>query len=256
MTLDRSPGAIAIWRQVADVLREEIRAGQYRPGQLLPSEHQLAERFDISRPTVRQALATLRTEGLVGTEYGRGTYVLPKPVIKRTASRRHAEARATGKPLSESLVEPYGQTVTKTILNVGPTSVPPDIAPRLEIEEGTEVLARSRIIYADNDPIEYSVSYYPMDIATNTQLTVPEPIEKGVLAYMEQELGIRHVRAVEDLTARMPTAEERKYLNLDIHTPILRLIHTAYDTNDRPVEVVESAFAGNRFAFRDEFPLD
>ncbi|MET7868006.1 GntR family transcriptional regulator [Micromonospora taraxaci] len=66
----------AVYRQIADVLRAQIREGRYRPGDLLPYEGRLGQEYGVGRPTVRRALALLRLEGLVITERGYGTYVV------------------------------------------------------------------------------------------------------------------------------------------------------------------------------------
>lgn len=70
---------IPLWQQIADDLRARIESGQLPPGQLIPSESDLTQRYGASRPTARQALAHLRTAGLVITERGRGTRVRPSP---------------------------------------------------------------------------------------------------------------------------------------------------------------------------------
>jgi GntR family transcriptional regulator len=70
------------WRQLAAILRARILAGRYQPGHAIPSEAACQRDFDISRGTVRKAIALLRAEGLVVTVAGRGTYVadpLPQP---------------------------------------------------------------------------------------------------------------------------------------------------------------------------------
>jgi len=67
------------WKQIADTLRDEISAEVYPPGAPLPGESQLAERYQVSRPTVRRAINTLVGEGLLTVAHGRGTFVRPRP---------------------------------------------------------------------------------------------------------------------------------------------------------------------------------
>lgn len=72
----------AVYRQLADILRAQIRDGRYRPGELLPYEGRLSQEYNLGKPTVRRALALLRVEGLVITERGYGTYVVePQPRV-------------------------------------------------------------------------------------------------------------------------------------------------------------------------------
>jgi DNA-binding FadR family transcriptional regulator len=71
----------AVFRQLADLLRARIESGTLAPGESLPSEVQLAREHGVSRTTVRQAIAQLRTEGLVVVERPRGTFVrVPEPM--------------------------------------------------------------------------------------------------------------------------------------------------------------------------------
>lgn len=71
----------AVFRQLADLLRERIKSGELSPGDPLPSELRLAQEYDLSRTTVRQAIGQLRTEGLVTVDRPRGTFVrVPEPV--------------------------------------------------------------------------------------------------------------------------------------------------------------------------------
>lgn len=78
--------ATPVWRQVAAILRRRIRAGEIPPGRVIPSEPQLEQELGIARGTIRKGIALLRSEGLVVTVQGRGTYVVnPLPPEDRTA---------------------------------------------------------------------------------------------------------------------------------------------------------------------------
>ena len=76
------------YRQLADLIRAAIDRGEYAPGSLLPSEDELARRYNVSRPTVNRAMSILRSEGLIRVERGRGTIVRDLPVIRRDAVAR------------------------------------------------------------------------------------------------------------------------------------------------------------------------
>ena len=74
MTIDHG-AATPVWRQLAQILRDRIASGQYPPGRVMPSEKQLEQETGLSRNTIRKAIAQLRSEDLVITVTGRGTYV-------------------------------------------------------------------------------------------------------------------------------------------------------------------------------------
>ncbi|HET9519301.1 MAG TPA: GntR family transcriptional regulator [Actinoplanes sp.] len=84
----------AVFRQLADLLRDQIMAGTLGPGESLPSELRLAQEYGISRTTVRQAIAQLRTEGLVTVDRPRGTFVRRAEPIEQVPLRRGERATA------------------------------------------------------------------------------------------------------------------------------------------------------------------
>src|ERR1700693_6187355 len=80
------------YAQVIDELRRRIESGEYPPGSLLPSEHQLTEEFGIARPTVVRALRVLRGDGWIETQQGKGSFVRGRPALAGLESERHGAA--------------------------------------------------------------------------------------------------------------------------------------------------------------------
>src|ERR671919_2741615 len=85
------------YQQVADDLRTAIARGDYKTDEALPTERQLIERYGYSRPTIRQAIAQLRGEGLIDVEQGRGTFVRSRRPVRRVTSVRYSRAAKAGK---------------------------------------------------------------------------------------------------------------------------------------------------------------
>src|SRR6476646_10603696 len=77
---DLSPGSVPLWRQIADRLRDSIAMGEFKPGDVLPSESMINAAFNVSRATARASLERLRQEGLIRRQSGRGSFVLPPRV--------------------------------------------------------------------------------------------------------------------------------------------------------------------------------
>lgn len=78
----------AVFRQLADLLRDQIASGELAPGDPLPSELRLAQEYGLSRTSVRQAIAILRSEGLINVERPRGTFVRPAEATETVTLRR------------------------------------------------------------------------------------------------------------------------------------------------------------------------
>ena len=96
------------YQRIADVLRRQIKAGQYKPGDRLPSETTLMEHFrdqfgTLSLPTLRQAIAVLRTEGLIESQQGIGTFVKTDQPLQRRSRKRYGRARADEQLLTSHL---------------------------------------------------------------------------------------------------------------------------------------------------------
>jgi len=252
-TIDRLSGVPA-YRQIAEHLRSAIRRGDYPPGSKLPSERQLVAQSGTSNRTVREALALLRSEGLIESRHGLGVFVRRPPLVRRIPFNRFEQARQAGVSLFETEVLEQGQIPTRRLTYVGPTPVSAEVAGRMRILPGTEVLLRQRLMLVNGEPVKITASYFPMDLAAGTRLMQPEYIAEGMHLFMEEELGHRYGRYVEELLARMPTREEAQALQLAPGVPVIRILHTDYDTEDRPLEVIESIFAGDKHVFVTEWP--
>ena len=106
--------------QLADLLRAEIQEGRRRPGSQLPTESAFQAEYGVSRTTIRTALATLASEGLVLTRKGFGSYVRDRPALRRISStHRHASHRESGKPEFDTEAIAQGQVPSRRMLEIG-----------------------------------------------------------------------------------------------------------------------------------------
>lgn len=234
-TIDR-----AVFRQVADMLREKIQRGVLGPGDRLPSEAELAEHFGITRMTIRNAIQDLKNEGLVLSEHGRGVFVRAAPPVRRLAADRFSRShRKRGKAAFLAEAEQAGHVATVDQLEVGAVSAPAEIARRLKIGEGSQVIRRSRRYLANGRPVEQAVSYIPADVAAGTAIESLNPGPGGIYARIE-ESGHQLSHFIEEVSARMPSPDERKSLDIGPGVPVITLVRTAVDLDDRPVEVCDT----------------
>lgn len=247
------------YHQILDDLRSEILAGRRAPGERLPSEHELAQMYGTSRPTVRRAIARLKAEGLVVTEQGRGAFVRPKPHVRLlltgTSYRKH---RGLGLPGFNAQVLEQGQAPEQQLLEVAVVESRAEISMRLALAESTPVVVRRRLFLADHEPVALCDSYYPTDVAAGTVIEVAERVRGGVHAAIEDPDGPirrRVARSVDDLTSRMPTPQETAELCMSPGVPVIRVLRTVYDTENRPLEVQETVAAADRHEFRYEVSM-
>ena len=251
--LDRS-GDRSTYLQIADRLRETITKRELRAGAKLPSERVLTAEYGVSRGTVRQAISTLQREGLVDVEQGRGVFVREPPPVHRRAYDRFARAhREAGKAAYLAELEQEQRRPEVEVLKVGPERAPSEVARRLQIQEADRVLVRRRRYLADDQPMEIATSYLPWDLVKGSVITKTNTGPGGIYARLE-EMGHRLGRFTEDITARMPTSEELRVLQLRPGVPVFELVRVAYAEAGYPVEVCETVMAADRYILSYELP--
>lgn len=242
--------------QLADLLRAEIQEGRRRPGSQLPTESEFQRDYDVSRTTVRAALATLASEGLVVTRKGFGSYVRDRRPLRRvSSSHRHASHRSSGKPEFDTEAIAQGQVPSRRMLHVGRAPVPADVAAWLQCSPGDEAVVRQRLQLLDGVPAVLSASYYPLWLAAGTRLESQDALPEGPDNLIE-DLGHVFARGVELLTARMPSPEEFRLLELDPGVPVVRMLHIDYDQGGRTLQVADDLYAADRHEFAFEWEQD
>ena len=128
-------------RRIADDLRESIHSGQLAPGAEMPSENELAAEYGTSRKTARSALAILRSEGLITTGQGRRAIVRPRGQVGITVTgSNYRKHRSLGLPGFNAQALEQGQRPRQEIREVVHAPAPPEVAMRLDIDEGTEIV--------------------------------------------------------------------------------------------------------------------
>lgn len=237
-------------QQVADYVRSLIDSGQLRPGGPAPTEQELMEHFGYSRETIRKGVELLVSAGMVTEGQGRAGRRVAEaaPMVfhmTRSESRQRMGERTAGEPASDAWVadvreqgrEP-GQSISVAI-----EEADAQIAAALEVAAGSHVVVRRRIRTADGKAHNLNTTYYPRDIAAGTRIELPGDITEGVIAYMATGLGHVQVRYVDDLSARMPSPDEQRQLDLGRGVPVLVQMRTGY-TSERPVKVTVTVWPG------------
>jgi GntR family transcriptional regulator len=232
---DRRPAS----RRIADELRRSIESGELAPGAQLPSERQLAATYGTARNTAREAIRLLADAGLVIAEQGRGAFVRRSaPLIRLGNDRYSPKYRDSG--LSPFLLEcaKQGKTGRFEVLSISRVEPSDDVADRLEVPAGSEsVLRRENVFYADADPVHRVTTYIPWSTAEGTGLVEPEVGHPYGIHGILEERGHTMTRLREEVSARMPTADEVELLHLSPGVPVLDVLHTSIDQDGHPYEL-------------------
>ncbi|MFI1177100.1 GntR family transcriptional regulator [Streptomyces melanogenes] len=257
-----------VYERIADELRESIRAGQLAPGDQLPTEAKLSERFGRSVPTIREALRLLRDEGLVEKQHGRGNFVRrPRTTVVRSNVRHQWEKDRAREP--EPMRLQTGATEHDTGLTVNDlvfyasyreAKADTELAGAFGIPEGTLLLQRTyRTRYsAETAPFNLVTSYLIHELVAGNPALLDETKEPWPGGTMNQlfTIGIELGRIEERVTARPPTPEEAEELELPPGTAVVLLRKTSYDIDDRPVEISYVTVPGDRTEMIFNTPLE
>lgn len=221
--------------QIKEVLEKEIIAGKYC--ERIPSELELMERFDVSRSTVRQAVNHLVDEGLLEKKHGKGTFVSFRPVMDWLGSFK----------TYENIVGDMGMRPYIKPVKAGEISMDENLTKVFGTDKAYLV---KRIRYADDLPISIEENYYPLEIGDKIKDTNWDNIASYSVL---QSAGVILWDASQVITARMPTIEEKEWLNLPDHTPVLYIERLNYDTDGQLVEYERSVYRADMYSFVVDF---
>jgi GntR family transcriptional regulator len=232
---DRRPPS----RRIADELRASIQGGEFADGSRLPSERDLATRYGTARNTAREALSILQSEGLAVAHHGRGVFVrLRRPLIRMGRERYSRQARnETGLSPFRIEVERQGRSPHTECRSVTTTQPPADVARRLGLTDGQEVVRRENWYFADDEPVQVGVTYIPAELVAGSPLATGKKLGRGSIYQRFEDLGHPIARIREEVSARMPTPEEVTGLAMPPGVPVIEVLHTSVDDRGRAFEV-------------------
>lgn len=264
MQTERTVGTVAIHDQIADDLRDRMTAGEFGPGDHLPSVRALQEQWGCSDGPVREAFAVLRGEGRITSGRGATARVrtpLHRKMLEISIGRDAAQTqkdlalRSDDERASVGAVElSIGISIDETDFSASYATIVAneELAQEFKIEPGTELLRRTYETSRKDSKklVLSSVSYIPYAlIAHNTALTDPanEPWPGGHWHQLHT-VGIEIDRLENSVSAIQPTTRQRQDWGIDFGVPLLYLRSRSIDINDRVVEISDSTYPADRTA--------
>lgn len=235
---------IPLYHQLADLLRDQITSGDLRKGQPLPSENDLMEQFNVSRNTVRHALDSLDSMGLIRKEQGRGTFV---------ASSRVLSESVTLSSFTEE-VERMGAEPGAVLLDIYEREAPIQVAEELRLPPSKRITCAIRLRTADDKPICLAHSW--LNTIDYEDLKDADFHQLSIYEVFEEVAGSPILRATQQVWAGAATNQEAEVLNIKQGSPVLRFARTTFMTSEKsggtPIEFVEAAFVGSRYSLETE----
>jgi GntR family transcriptional regulator len=223
-----------------------------RPGSQLPTELVLRDVYAASRNTIRDAIKRLMSLGLVETRQGQGTFVTRKvdPFVTVLSPNPQTGVGGGGEEGATylSVVNEQHRKARASVPKVEVQSCPREIALRLRVKPGTQVLSRHQMRYIDETPWSMQTSFYPMEFITRgaTRLLMAEDITEGAVAYLADALGLRQVGYRDWVTARGPDGTEQAFFGLAHDATVFEVFLTAFDQTKTPMRVTVTVYPTDR----------
>lgn len=222
------------WRRIADHLSQNIGQGGFRPGERIPSEHQLALQYGVNRHTIRRALAALSQRGLVRATQGSGTFVerfaVDLVLGKRT---RHAQS-----------LRQAGLQGTLRVLKSQVQEAESDTAQALGLTEGESVLWLHTLGEGEGRGLHVSDRFFPWPRFANLDRWVQE---SGSITQAFAHFGVEdYTRRESRISARLPRVDVAALLAQSPASPVLQVTSVNVDALAQPIEYARTWFAGDR----------
>jgi len=220
-----TPSFSPLYQQIKGLLLRSLQGGEWRPGEAIPSEMELAARFKVSQGTVRKAIDELAADNLLVRRQGKGTFVAT-----------HAEERTQYRFLRLQADDAGAAALRRRLLECRRLRAPQDAARALELKAGDHVLLVRRLLLQDEQPVVYDEIWLPA--ATFKGLTAERlAAHRGPMyAYFESEYGVHMSRADEKIRAIAASGDAVAALAVGAGTPLLSVERLSYTYGDRPVE--------------------
>ncbi|MBU9711874.1 GntR family transcriptional regulator [Evansella tamaricis] len=230
----RSP--IPIYYQLEELIKDMIEKGTLKKGDMIPPEREYAEKYEISRMTVRQALNNLVNDGYLSRVKGKGTFVenrkIEQPLMGLTS-------------FTEDMVSRGLEPRTK-LLHLLKKEASASESEKLKIKQGAPVYEVKRIRLADDEPMALETMFLSAELVGELK---EEVVNGSLYQYFEESLGYSIVNARQGLEASIVRKSEREYLNVPSGSPVLLIERTSYLADGKPLEFVKSIYRADRYKF-------
>lgn len=223
--------------QLKEIMRERVRVGEWKPGDLIPSERELGETYGISRMTARQAITELVNEGLFYREQGKGTFVsrskITQQLIHLTGFTEDIRAR--------------GQRPSTKVISATMHPADEAVAEKLRISPGTLTFRLQRLRLADGEPLAIELSQITFK---DCEKLVGEDLEQNSLyRLLETKYGVTLMEADQEIEAGLASNEDAQLLKIAPGSAVLYTRRVTYTERNQPVEYARAVYCGNKYTF-------
>jgi GntR family transcriptional regulator len=224
-----TPAFSPLYQQIKGLILNSLRSAEWRPGEAIPSEMDLAGRYRVSQGTVRKAIDELAAENLLLRRQGKGTFVA-------THAEQQVQFRFL-KLVPESGIRGSEGPAQRNIIECRRTRASAEIGRALALRSGDAVLQVRRVLSFGGAPIILEDIWLPAAPFKGLTAERLSNYQGPMYALFETEFNVRMVRADEKIRAIPATAEHQSLLKVSCGTPLLSVERTAFTYRDEPMEL-------------------
>jgi GntR family transcriptional regulator len=239
-----TPAFSPLYQQIKVLILQSLQSGEWKPGEAIPSEMDLAARFRVSQGTVRKAIDELAAENLVVRRQGKGTFVA-------THSEQHVQYRFL-KLMPDSGDQDSEGPAHRTVLECKRVRATADIARALALRSGDPVVQVRRTLSFGGVPTILEDLWLPGNTFKGITADQMAGYQGPTYAMFEVEFGVRMVRAEEKIRAVAADAQQAMLLNVEHASPLLSVERVAYTYNDVPMELRRGLYRTDTHHYRNE----
>jgi GntR family transcriptional regulator len=232
---------LPIYYQIKQTIKGWIVNKEFGPGNKIPSENELADRFNVSRLTVRQAISQLIQEGFLNSRRGEGTFVTSNENLINSFS-----LETTG--FMDELFSTQLSKVSTKWATLSKMVAPKPVREKLQLEtDGEEVVQIKRVRLLRGRPFTYTINYLPVEIGA--RVNEKDLYRRRLLEILERDLKVEFTEAVQTIEASFADQEVAEKLEVASGSPILFVEKIMYSKQHKPIELFQSSYRGDLFKF-------
>ncbi len=229
-----------LYRQIKTLIVQGLDRGEWKPGEAIPSEMDLAARFQVSQGTVRKAVDELAADNVLVRRQGKGTYVAT-----------HYEERVRFRFLSMAPDDGRALPATSRVLGCRRMRAPADVARALDVRAGAGVVQVQRVLAFDGTPTILDEIWLPGTLFKGLTLERLSVYKGPMYALFESEFGVSMIRAEEKVRAVSASAADAEHLGVAPGSPLLSVERVSFTYGDRPVEMRRGLYVTERHFYRN-----
>ena len=237
------PAFSPLYQQIRQAMLASLQAGEWKPLQAIPSEMELAKRYQVSQGTVRKAIDELAAENLLVRRQGKGTFVAShdEQQVEYRFLRLHPD---TGTLASEGRAQRH-------IVEFRRVRAPAELARQLQLNSGDTVLHIRRVLAFAGTPTVLEDIWLPVGLFRGLTAEAMTDYQGATYAMFEKDYGVRMVRAEEKLRAVLADATQAAALGTIQGAALLQVERISYTYNDQPVEVRKALNRTDRHHYKN-----